>query len=87
MDYGTWLKTQVPNPNKRSRHYSVQTKFEGSARQLRGQILKTLLNSPSNQQSLQKTVGEKDSQRFNTVLGQLENEGFIKQTKKVVELQ
>lgn len=43
MDYGSNLKTQLPNPNQRSRHYIRQSQFEGSHRQLRGRILDLVL--------------------------------------------
>ncbi|MDR3173713.1 MAG: A/G-specific adenine glycosylase [Treponema sp.] len=42
MDYGAALKKLNPNPNRRSAHYSRQDPFEGSFRQLRGVVLKTL---------------------------------------------
>lgn len=43
MDYGSYLKSVVANPNKRSRHYGKQSKFEGSNRQIRGRLLRTYL--------------------------------------------
>jgi len=43
MDYGSKLAKEVVNPNRRSKHYRVQSKFEGSNRQVRGAILKVLL--------------------------------------------
>ena len=43
MDYGTFLSGQIPNPNRRSLHYSVQSQFAGSDREIRGRILKILL--------------------------------------------
>lgn len=43
MDYGTYLSGHVPNPNRRSLHYSVQSPFSGSDREIRGRILKILL--------------------------------------------
>lgn len=46
MDYGTYLKKIVPNPNRRSKHYTKQSKFEGSKRQLRAQVLDTIVNQP-----------------------------------------
>jgi len=46
MDYGTLLKKQGIKLNSQSKHYSKQSKFEGSYRQLRGQILRALLDSP-----------------------------------------
>jgi A/G-specific adenine glycosylase len=45
MDYGTFLKSQVVNPNRRSKHYAKQAKFEGSHRQLRGIILDKVLDN------------------------------------------
>jgi A/G-specific adenine glycosylase len=42
MDYGAALKKLTPNPNRRSAHYTRQSPFEGSFRQLRGAVLKTL---------------------------------------------
>jgi A/G-specific adenine glycosylase len=43
MDYGTYLKATQPNPSRKSKHHSKQTKFEGSMRQVRGAILKACL--------------------------------------------
>jgi A/G-specific adenine glycosylase len=39
MDYGTHLARQIPNPNRRSRHYAKQSRFEGSLRQGRARVL------------------------------------------------
>lgn len=43
MDYGTHLKGQGVRLNKKSTHYVKQSTFEGSTRQLRGAILRELL--------------------------------------------
>lgn len=43
MDQGVTLKKLHKNPSRRSAHYARQSKFEGSSRQLRGAILRTLL--------------------------------------------
>ena len=40
MDYGTHLKASGVRVNARSKHYTKQSKFEGSLRQVRGVILK-----------------------------------------------
>ncbi len=45
MDYGAMLKKTIGNLNTRSKHYSKQTRFEGSDRQIRGKILQLLLDS------------------------------------------
>lgn len=44
MDYGVMLKKKVGNLNRRSKHYSRQSPFEGSDRQLRGRILQLILD-------------------------------------------
>lgn len=43
-DYGVHLKKMAKNPSRRSAHHSKQSKFEGSNRQVRGMILKALVN-------------------------------------------
>lgn len=43
MDYGTELKRRQPNPSRRSRHHTTQSRFEGSNRQLRGRIVRALV--------------------------------------------
>jgi A/G-specific adenine glycosylase len=43
MDYGVMLKKNHPNPSRRSKHHAIQSKFEGSDRQIRGKILELLL--------------------------------------------
>lgn len=43
LDYGAYLKKVVPNPSRRARAYQKQSKFEGSKRQKRAEILRILL--------------------------------------------
>lgn len=43
MDYGSHLKRQGIALNAKSKHYTKKARFEGSARQLRGAILRELL--------------------------------------------
>lgn len=84
MDYGTHLKSQVANPNKRSAHYTVQSKFFGSSRQLRGAILQTLTSQSIASKSELTNLAISENQRadFNKIVSQLEKEGFIHQTQK-----
>ncbi|HAE21503.1 MAG TPA: endonuclease III [Spirochaetaceae bacterium] len=42
MDYGSWLKKKESNPSRQSSSYARQSRFEGSARQARGALLKAL---------------------------------------------
>lgn len=74
MDYGSHLGKKVENPNRRSKHYSKQSKFEGSNRQLRGRILKATLVGAS-QGELEHLAGSKA--KLARVRGELEREGFL----------
>ena len=47
MDYGSQLKKEIENPNKKSAHYTRQAPFEGSDRKIRGAILKALVGKTS----------------------------------------
>jgi len=42
MDYGVYLKQKLPRINAASKHYTRQSKFIGSKRQVRGAIIKIL---------------------------------------------
>jgi A/G-specific adenine glycosylase len=44
MDYGAALKKITANPNRRSAHYIRQSPFEGSFRQLRGSLIRSLIS-------------------------------------------
>lgn len=79
MDYGSHLAKTVPNPNRRSHHYSVQSKFKGSDRQLRGSILRALLVHPElTGPALARVIGGPEWQRFEAIINQLINEKFVK---------
>ncbi len=86
MDYGTHIKTLVPNPNRQSKHYSKQSRFEGSDRQLRGQILRELLHAPQTISGLYKKLGVMNTQRVDIILAGLNKEGFITIKAKKVQL-
>jgi len=46
MDYGAWLKKMEPDSGRKAAVYAKQSRFEGSVRQARGIILKTLIEKP-----------------------------------------
>ncbi len=81
MDYGAMLKQTHPNPGRRSAHYTRQSPFEGSNRQLRGNILKLLVRKPALTGAEIARVLDKSEEKISAVLSQLEKEGFIKQRK------
>ena len=74
MDYGAHLKATTSNPSRKSKHYTVQTKFSGSVRQLRGKVVKQLLVKPHSATTLQKLFSDS---RLQAVLDQLAAEHII----------
>jgi A/G-specific adenine glycosylase len=79
MDYGAYLKKAIGNINSKSKHYTKQSKFEGSNRQIRGEILKCLLQEP-NQTAEQLTKRlQKDREKIIKILRDLVEEGFIRE--------
>jgi A/G-specific adenine glycosylase len=78
MDYGSVLKREQVNPNRRSAHYTRQSPFENSNRQVRGAILKALVKEASLTVSELVVRTGMDRSRVQKNLVQLEQEGFIK---------
>jgi A/G-specific adenine glycosylase len=77
MDFGTELKMRVANPNRRSAGYSVQSRFEGSDRQIRGTILRLLLERGEVAvEDLPVAIGDEET-RVRRILADLEKEGFV----------
>lgn len=83
MDYGSWLKQTAGNANVRSKHYSKQSRFEGSRRQLRGAVLRNLIDHPLSLEEMQKAIPD---QRLQSVLDDLMREGMIRQRQSTFYL-
>jgi A/G-specific adenine glycosylase len=77
MDLGSALKKTVPNPNRRSVHYTKQSPFEGSDRNIRGIILRMLLAEPGLREKNFLGIRNDDPARIKKILSALESEGFI----------
>lgn len=45
MDYGVYLKKKYKNPSRKSKHHAIQSKFEGSLRQVRGACISLLVQN------------------------------------------
>lgn len=76
MDYGAHLKRTQPNPSRRSAHHTKQSKFEGSLRQLRSQVLHFVVeNNRVSESVLLKTF--KDN-RTKTALQSLHKDGLLR---------
>jgi len=85
MDYGAMLKERQPNPGRRSAHYTRQSPFEGSRRQVRGKILRAVVAHPGiSEAALVKEINRKE-EMVRKALRQLRTEGFIvKKGKRLI---
>jgi len=86
MDYGTYLAKTVPNPNRRSKHHTRQSKFEGSDRQIRGAILRVLVNQKLPFEALFEHTECSDRERFEKVLRGVVKDGLVEQHKNYYQL-
>jgi A/G-specific adenine glycosylase len=77
MDYGVMLKKTHPNPGRRSRHHTMQSRFEGSNRQLRSRLLRAILEKPGIRQETLLTITLAGQESVERNLEALEQEGFL----------
>jgi A/G-specific adenine glycosylase len=77
MDYGTHLKETIGNISQKSKHYTRQSKFEGSNRQLRGKIITTLTKKPHTEKEIAKKL-KANQEKTKQILKQLQTEHLIK---------
>ncbi len=78
MDYGVYLKKSINNLNSRSIHYTKQSRFKGSSRQIRGKIVRLLsLNGGMSKRKLEQTIQAKNHE-IDTILWQLQKDGLIR---------
>lgn len=88
LDYGAHLKKALPNPSRRSRTHVRQAPFEGSHRQKRAMVVRSLLARRGEGASLEALVRELSAQELaagrdplvaadvQTLLEELSGEGF-----------
>ncbi len=81
MDYGAFLKKQTTNPNRKSIHYTIQSKFEGSDRQIRGAIIRTLTQRKKLNHDDLLSFLKTNPQRTINILKKLLNEGLIQKNQ------
>ncbi len=89
MDYGSHLGKTIPNPNRKSRHYTKQSTFKGSDRQMRGRILAVLLeNKKISLETLREKLADLtiDVDRIEQIVSAMETEGFLEIKKGMVRL-
>ncbi len=77
MDLGTALKTSVKNPNQRSKHYVKQKAFEGSDRQIRGEVLRRMIILETADAEELATELDEDAGRVHGVMEKMADEGFF----------
>jgi A/G-specific adenine glycosylase len=75
MDYGSYIKKALGNANIRSKSYTIQSKFEGSVRQVRGKVVKQLGAGP---QSFGQLLAIIPDDRLQASLDKLMCEGIIR---------
>jgi A/G-specific adenine glycosylase len=86
MDYGVMLKKAFGNPNRKSFHYQRQTPFQGSQRQLRGLVLKVVLQAPKiTETDIVKNL-KKEPEKIKDVIEQLQKEGFIRKERNTYSI-
>jgi len=83
MDYGVFVKATIGNASRASKHYAKQSAFEGSKRQVRGQVLKALHTRPRSRAELLNLIVDR---RLESVLSDLLQEQLITETKVGISL-
>ena len=84
MDYGVYLKKNLPNPSRQSKHHTTQSKFEGSDRQIRGAIIRALTRCKTIEREELVASLSKDSSRVERILDQLIAERLVTTNKNNV---
>ncbi len=77
MDYGSHLKKKHGNQNVRSKHYTKQSKFEGSDRQIRGALMRALKDGALSKAKLASVLVDIDEVRVDMQLAALLKEGLV----------
>jgi A/G-specific adenine glycosylase len=77
MDYGAYLKKKEGNLNTRSKHYTKQSTFKGSDRQIRGAIVRALTEHRLTREELHEKLSSFDIQRIDAQVERLKEEGMI----------
>ncbi len=85
-DYGVMLKQTLINPNRKSRHYKKQSKFDGSDRQIRGKILRVLTDIDSINVPNLIALLKENSVRVKRIIDGLCADGLINKNKNCLEI-
>ena len=86
LAYGAYLKKTMPNPTRRSKHYTRQSKFEGSHRQKRAYLLRRVIDDALSTEDLARDLAQSERasgrqepsvEEVRAILDELEREGFV----------
>lgn len=77
MDYGAALKKKIVNPNRKSSHYTKQSRFEGSVRQARGAVIRSLTAHEAQEYTALYDAVQAERLLFDKALKSLIREGFV----------
>jgi len=80
MDYGTHLKKVLPNPGRKSKLHSIQSRFQGSPRQVRGEIIRYLTQQEALSYSKLQSLIKGKMQYFEKALADLISEKMIEES-------
>ena len=86
MDYGSYLKANGFSHNAKSKHYTKQSKFEGSFRQLRAKILKIVLEKSQTEKQLRIVSKDRTKVEIKKALRLLVKESIIQKKKGKYEI-
>ena len=86
MDYGVHLKREHGNPARRSTHYVRQSAFEGSDRQIRGAIIRTLTASGPLAAGDLADCMDAEPERVAEQMERLVAEGFLVREDRIVRI-
>jgi A/G-specific adenine glycosylase len=76
MDYGAMLKQRHDNPGRKSTSYNRQSRFVGSDRQIRGAVVRLLLDGPMELRTLVDAIDAEES-RVLDIIDRLRREHMV----------
>lgn len=86
MDYGVMLKKTVGNKSRQSSHYHRQSRFVGSDRQIRGQILEVVLRQKSVSKTQLPLLLNQEPARVFSMLTDLCAEGLLREDGTIIQV-
>lgn len=86
MDYGAALKKVIVNPNRKSKHYTKQSQFEGSVRQARGAVIRSLTGQNGQAYTELYANTRTEQPLFDKALEGLIHEGFVAENSGIYSI-